>query len=366
MNLKNAFYFVFFLLLMAGIAFAQQAAPPAAPPPMPDQPGEAPEAFSLFIGGGSFLGVYAEDVNKENMGRYGMREARGVAITQVIKDSPAEKAGLRKDDVIVRFEDDSVTSVRKLNRLVSEVAPDQTVRLRVSRGGSEQDVAVTIGKRNQSINAMGDWHAFDKLKGLDKIEGLERLKDFELNMPPGAKVWKWEGPGKDGMMFPFGNHRRIGISTTQLTKQLAEYFGIGDSQGVLVTSVMDDSPAAKAGLKAGDVITAIDGDKVEDAGDLAQGINKKKDGDVTLTVIRNKNQRTITVTPKEEPGSPAGTPQGVRTIVIPRVELGSTPEMNIRVPRIDLPNTPEINVTVPRTIKGPRVRVIRGDSQQPI
>jgi membrane-associated protease RseP (regulator of RpoE activity) len=228
-------------------------------------------------------------------------------------------------------------------------------------------VAVTIGKRNQSINAMGDWHAFDNLKGLDKIEGLERLKDFELNMPPGAKVWKWEGPGKDGMMLPFGNHRRIGISTTQLTKQLAEYFGIGDSQGVLVTSVVDDSPAAKAGLKAGDVITAIDGDKVEDAGDLAQGINKKKDGDVTLTVIRNKNQRTITVTPKEEPGSfPAGTPQGVRTIVIPRVELGSIPEMNIRVPRIDLPNTPEINVTVPRTIKGPRVRVIRGDSQQPI
>jgi serine protease Do len=367
MTLKNAFYFIFSLLLMAGIALAQQTAPPATTPPMPDEPGEAPEAFSLFIGGGSFLGVYAEDVNKENMVRYGMRDARGVAITQVIKDSPAEKAGLRKDDVIVRFEDDSVTSVRKLNRLVSEVAPDQTVKLRISRGGGEQEVAVTIGKRNQSINAMGDWQGFEKLKGLDKIEGLDRLKDFELNMAPGAKAWKWEGPGKDGMMFAFGNHRRIGISTTQLTKQLAEYFGIGDSKGVLVTSVMDDSPAAKAGLKAGDVITAIDGEKVEDAGDLAQGINKKKDGDVTLTLIRNKNQRTITVTPKEDPGSfPATTPQGVRTIVIPRVELGSIPEMNIRVPRIDLPNTPEINVTVPRTIKGPKVRVIRAGSQQPI
>ena len=364
MTLKNASYFIFSLLLMAGIALAQQAAPPAAPPPMPDAPVEAPEAFSLFIGGGSFLGVYAEDVNKENMARYGLRDARGVAITQVIKDSPAEKAGLRKDDVIVRFEDDSVTSVRKLNRLVSEVAPDQTVKLRISRGGGEQEVAVTIGKRNQSINAMGDWHGLDKLKGLDKIEGLDRLKDFELNMPPGANVWKWEGPGKDGMMFAFGNHRRIGISTTQLTKQLAEYFGIGDSTGVLVTSVMDDSPAAKAGLKAGDVITAIDGEKVEDAGDLAQGINKKKDGDVTLTLIRNKNQRTITVTPKEDPRSfPGATPQGVRTIVIPRVELGSIPEMNIRVPRIDLPNTPEINVTVPRTIKVPKVRVIRRDSQ---
>ena len=375
MNLKNAFYFVFSLLLAGGIALAQQATPsapaaPAAPevaeaPEAPEALVEGPEAFSLFIGGGSFLGVYAEDVNKENMARYGMREARGVGITQVVKDSPAEKAGLKKDDVILRFENDSVTSVRKLNRLVSEVAPDQTVKLSISRGGSEQEVAVTIGKRNESM--MGNWQGFDKLKGLDKIEGLDRLKELERDMPPGAKVWKWEGPGKDGLIYAFGNHRRIGVSTTQLTKQLADYFGVSDGKGVLVTSVMEDSPAAKAGLKAGDVITAIDGEKVEGAGDLAQGINKKKDGDVTLTVIRNKNQRTINVTPKEEQGpTPGAAPPGVRTIVIPRVELGSIPEMNIRVPRIELPDLPEINVVVPRNIKGPKLRVIRAASQQPI
>ncbi len=366
MNLKNAFYFVFSLLLTGGIALAQQAAPPAPPaPPVPDMPGEGPQAFSLFISGGSFLGVHAEDVNKENMARYGMRQARGVGITQVVKDSPAEKAGLRKDDVVVRFEGDSVTSVRKLTRLVSEVAPDQTVKLSISRGGSEQEVAVTMGKRNESM--MGNWQGLDKLKGLDKIEGLDRLKELERSMPPGANVWKWEGePGKDGMFFGFGNHRRIGVSTTQLTKQLADYFGVGDGKGVLVTSVVDDSPAAKAGLKAGDVITAIDGEKVEGAGHLAQGINKKKDGDVTLTVVRNKDQRTITVTPKEDPGPTPGAAPGVRRIVIPRVELGSIPEMNIQIPRIDLPNTPEINVIVPRNIKGPKVRVIRTGSQQPI
>ena len=141
MKLKNAFYFLLSLLLTGGIALAQQAAP--APPPdaplLPAAPGDAPQAFSFFLQGGSFLGVYAEDVGKENMSRYGMREARGVAITQVVKDSPAEKAGLKKDDVIVRFEGDSVTSVRKLNRLVSEVAPDQTVKLGISRGGGEQE-----------------------------------------------------------------------------------------------------------------------------------------------------------------------------------------------------------------------------------
>ena len=146
MNLKNAFYFIVSLLVTAGIALAQQGAPPAiapGPPDAPDAP-DAPRAFSLFIAGGSFLGVHVEDVSKENMGRYGMREVRGVGITQVLKDSPAEKAGLRKDDVILRFENDSVTSTRKLTRLVSEVAPDQTVRLGISRGGAEQEVSRVV------------------------------------------------------------------------------------------------------------------------------------------------------------------------------------------------------------------------------
>src|SRR5882762_510745 len=155
MNFKKAFCFLVSLLLTCGAVMAQQAAP-AQPdsPAMPAVPGEPLGAFSLFVEGGSFLGVYAEDVNKENMARYGLREARGVGITQVVKDSPAEKAGLRKDDVIVKFEGDSVTSVRKLTRLVSEVAPDQTVKLGISRGGGEQEVAVTIGKRSDAMNAM--------------------------------------------------------------------------------------------------------------------------------------------------------------------------------------------------------------------
>jgi len=368
MNSKKAFYLIVSLALTGGIALAQQSAP--APPPPPVELGDGPQAFSFFIEGGSYLGVYAEDVNKENMGRYGLRDVRGVAITQVIKDSPAEKAGLKKDDVIVRFEGDSVTSVRKLNRLVSEVAPDQTAKLVISRGGSEQEVAVTVAKRNGSMNTMGNFSfkGLDKLEGLDKLKELGKLKDFDKMMPPGADVWSWEGQDKDGMVLAFGNHRRIGVSTVQLTKQLADYFGISDGKGVLVTSVTEDSPAAKAGLRAGDVITAIDGEKVEGAGDLARGINKKKDGDVTITLIRDKNQRTITVTPKEAPAPPVGVVgrAGGRTIVIPRVELGEIPEMNIQIPRIVLPTTPEVNVVVPGKIKGPKIKVIRSGDGQPI
>jgi membrane-associated protease RseP (regulator of RpoE activity) len=374
MNFRKTFLFIVSLVLTCGVVLAQQGTP--AVPNTPETQvfswqGDGPGNFSFFIEGGSFLGVNAEDINKENMASYNMREARGVGITEVVKDSPAEKAGLRKGDVIVRFEGDSVTSVRKLTRLVSEVAPDQTVRLAISRSGGEQELSVTMAKRDNKFNA---FHRLEGLKGLEnfkKFEGADKFKELHKLFPPdgpGAKTWKWEGPGgEDGMVFSLGNHRRIGVSTMQLTKQLADYFGIADGKGVLVTAVTDDSPAAKAGLKAGDVITAIDGEKIERSGDLSRTVNKKKDGDVTLTVVRNKNQRTINVTPKAaesllKPGTIRRA--GGRTIVVPRIELGAIPAVNVSVPSITLPVIPEINIQVPGKIVTPRV--LRTRTSQPI
>ena len=339
MTTRTVFSLVVSLFLTASFALAQQTPPAPVAPPAPGEP--FARSFSMFIDGGSFLGVHAEDINKENMGRYGLREARGVGITSIVKDSPAEKAGLRKDDVILRFDGESVTSARKLTRLVSEVAPDQTVRLGISRSGSEQEVAVTIGKRKDSMDALN----LEGLKGLrGRFEGLEGFGT------PGARVWKWEGPDSDhdGFVFAFGNNRRIGVSTTQLTKQLAEFFGIADGKGVLVTSVGDDSPAAKAGIKAGDVITAVDGEKVENGGDLTRALGKKKEGDVTLTIVRDKNQRSITVTPKA--GGPTigpsiTGPQG-RQVIIPSINLPNIPAINIMIPGINFPSIPEINVNI--------------------
>src|SRR5262245_45817314 len=269
--------FVAAIILAAAGAFAQEPAPP---PPGDVEPFE--QNFSFFVDGG-FLGVYAENINRENMTRYHLNQVRGVGVTQVVKDSPAEKAGLRKDDVIVRIDGENVNSVRKLNRLVSEMAPDHSVRITVSRGGSEQEVTATITKRNNSA-MVGDL-----FKGNPKVWKWEGT---------GPKVWKFEAPLFDrgdlfdnngDLTFSLGNSRRIGVSTMELTKQLADYFGIADGKGVLVTSVMEDSPAAKAGVRAGDVITAIDGEAVDSPGDLARVINRKKEGDVTLTIIRNKS-----------------------------------------------------------------------------
>src|SRR5687767_2952448 len=103
-------------VLYAGVEAQTPApAPPSAPKP------EA-HSFSLFFDGdGSYLGVQTEEVTKDNFAKYGLKEVRGVAVEKVMEGSPAEKAGIQIGDVIVRFNGEEVTSVRKLTRLLGEV-----------------------------------------------------------------------------------------------------------------------------------------------------------------------------------------------------------------------------------------------------
>ena len=330
------------LILTVAPVSAQEPAPA---PPLPDESGNT---FSFFVDGGGFLGVYGEDINNENMSRYRLNQARGVGITRVIADSPAEKAGLRKDDVILRLDGENVTSVRKLNRLVSEIAPDHSVKITVSRNGAEQELTATIGKRQNN----------------------SRVRDL-LSQEPGS--FKWEGPLFDGdklsrdlerfnenkdLSFLLFSTRRIGVSTIELSRQLADYFGITSGRGVLITAVSEDGPAAKAGLKAGDVITAVDGEEIDSPGDISRIISHKKEGEITLTVVRNKSQQTFRLTPDPGafPGSRGRSSVG-RQIVIPKVDF---PEVNIDMPRIQIPILPAINIELPRVRVTPRIRMSRG------
>jgi len=333
------------IILAASAAIAQQPAPP---PPAP--PDDVDQNFSFFIEGGGFLGVYAENISRENMSRYHMSQVRGVGVTQVIKDSPAEKAGLRKDDVILRMDGENITSVRKLNRIVAEMSPDQSVRVTVSRGGAEQEITATIGKRNDTNFARD---MFSVNPRLWKEGAQSKMFKWEREFPGGSDFFDKNGE----LTFAFGNTRRIGVSTMQLTKQLADYFGIASGKGVLVTSVTDDGPAAKAGVRAGDVITAIDGEEVDSSGDISRVINSKKEGDVSLTIIRNKSQQTIRVTPREGGGfsRTLGQPQIGRQIVIPRIEI-PMPEIDVAMPRIVIPSVPSINIEMPRIRVTPRIR----------
>lgn len=286
----------FVLLPLAGAADAQDAKTPA--------PRADARAFSLlFDGGGSYLGVQTENVSKDNSGKYNLSEPRGVAVTKVLENSPAAQAGLRDGDVIVRFEGEEIKSVGKLQRLIQEVAPDQKARLTVLRSGGEQEITVTMGKRPEpqfrSFGNLPDgaWTlptmpTMPRMEQLPRMENMPRLEQ----LPRGE--FKFETPDGNNFFVLPGASRRLGVGVSSLNKQLGEYFGVADGKGVLVENVIENGPAAKAGLKAGDVIVEIEGEAVANQADLFRGLSKKSEGEVQLTIIRNRQRQTVRLTPE--------------------------------------------------------------------
>jgi len=241
------------------------------------------------------------------------------------------------------------------------LAPDQAVKITVSRGGSETDVTATIGKRSNNF------FANDKFGNQSNIWKWERGGEpkgwkLEVPFPRSENLYSDNDLLNNRDLFWIANGRRIGVSTVELGKQLADFFGIAGGKGVLVTAVTEDGPAAKAGVKAGDVITAVDGEAVDSPGDISRVINRKKEGDVSLTIVRNKSQQTINVTPRQ--GGFTGAADGPavgRRIVIPRIEIPTMPDIQIAMPRISIPSIPAINIEMPPIRVSPRVRVIRSE-----
>ena len=253
---------------------------------------KAVQSFAFaFDGDGGYLGVQTQEVNKDNFAKFGLKDVRGVAVEKVLENSPAAAAGIQNGDVIVRFNSEEITSTRKLSRLVSEVAPDHQVKLTIARGGSEQVINATIGKRsmprfeggNFNFSAPGPMGNLNGYKELLKLKDLPQMKDFP------------KGEGQN-FVWRVGEGRQIGIGVTALSKQLAEHFGV--ESGVMISEVRENSPASKAGLKAGDIIVDIDGKAVKGDFDLIRAINGKKEGDVTLTIVRDGKRQTISVTPE--------------------------------------------------------------------
>lgn len=247
--------------------------------------------FDYFDTRGGYLGVQTKDVNSDNFSSLGLSSVRGVAVEKVMEGSPAEKAGLQAGDAIVRVNGEEITSAKKLTRLIGEIAPDHTASITVLRGGSEHEVAATIGKRDPKSLVSGNFpSALFEGKGTPFTFKTPDFPDFgELpkldNFPDGSKVFVWRS----------GGSAQIGIGVSALTKQLAEHFGV--EKGVLVNEVRADSPAAKAGLQAGDIIVETDGKTISSETDLIRAVNSKKEGDVSVTFVRGGARQTVNVTP---------------------------------------------------------------------
>lgn len=290
--------------------------------------------FAYSFGDGPYLGVQIDEVNKENMAKYGLREVRGVAIEKVIDNSPAQAAGLQANDVIIKFNGEEVTSERKLIRLLSDVSPDHQATLKIVRNGDEREITVTVGKHPGLKFDNGAW-ATSTIPGRVGKLAIPDMKEWKLDTTKGGLTWA-------------GSSRYIGTSLMSLTKQLGEHFGVADGKGLLVTEVKENSPAAKAGIKAGDIIVEVDGKEISPENSIFRVLREKKEGDITLTVVRDRNRQTFTVTPEERKGDTVGSfyfEPGEFTVAAPAIAPGAMKLFTTPMPAMPaMPAMPQVQI----------------------
>lgn len=251
----------------------------------PQSPEHGNFVFRLGEGDGAWLGVTLSDVTAEKAKELKLSGEYGVIVKEVRENSPAAKAGLQKDDVILEFAGEKVRSAAQFRRLVRETPPDRNVTLVVSRAGQSKTLSAKLEARSNRLFHMPATPAMPAMPAMPEI----RIPDMEyFGMTRGA---------------------RLGISADELTPQLAAYFGVKQGKGILVREVVVGSAGEKAGLKAGDVIVAVDGKEVASVGNLRRALagdkpeqEKRK---VTLTIVRDRREQSLTVElePAEHPSS---------------------------------------------------------------
>jgi membrane-associated protease RseP (regulator of RpoE activity) len=293
------------------------------------------EPLVAALGGGPRLGIQIRDLGKEDLAKSKVSSLNGVAVEEVMKGSAAEKAGVKTGDVVVQFDGENVRSAAQLTRLVRETAAGRTVKMGVVRDGKRMDLDVAPAEADDVFNLA---IAGEKLPNLEKQ--LEVLPErgsvyrFDRRVPPPGGAFTWEerlpapgqtpppggafrwrqgvpmpvpegdalqffGDGASNFVFSMGRGR-LGVNVQELTPDLAAYFGVKD--GLLVSAVQADTPAAKAGIKAGDVIGSVNGKTVLSPAELVKEL-ADKDGEVTIGLTRDKKPLSLkaTLEPRKAP-----------------------------------------------------------------
>ena len=247
----------------------------------------APEADDpdtmVFLGdeGTSWLGVESQEVTSGKAKELKLPAERGVLLGRIVPDSPAAKAGLKDNDVITEINGQRVEGEAQFRRMIHEIPAGRSAQFTVWREGKAQSVNVTLGKSEERGNM---W--FKTAPRAFSFQ-LPKVEIPELAPMPGMD---WNG----GVLA--GAHPRLGIDAEDLSGQFGTYFGAPEGEGVLVREVNSGSPAEKAGVKSGDVITALNGERVRSLGDLREKLAaKREDKTVKLGVLRNKSEMTLSV-----------------------------------------------------------------------
>jgi len=223
-----------------------------------------PEAHS-----GAYLGVQISTVSPQQVSTLKLPDATGALITYVDQDGPACRAGLLENDVVVAYEGSKIESPQQLQGLIHATPPQKTITLTVVRSGQRKDIKVTLGSWNIMSHAVV-------------------APAITLAQPPPPRVYV---PDIEIPSFTLLSSRH-GLVVESLSPQLADFFGVAHGLGVLVRSVESGSPAAAAGLKAGDIILKINNDAVHDMADWQRGM-RAFGTRLSIGIWRDKREQTV-------------------------------------------------------------------------
>ena len=273
---KKTFGLVTAASLVAGLVLASGVGAQDRGRVEPNAPERSAEPW--FEGWGSSIGASVRDATSAELTAAGVSQPGGAFVIRVTEGGPAAKAGLMANDLVVEFDGEQVRSARHLVRLVRETAVGRSVKATLVRDKTRRSVEL-MPTDTASIVVDGD--AIQR-----QVERATRdLPRFRFDF--------------DTDDFRSFGRQRLGVQLMPLSDQLATYFGVKD--GVLVAAVEADSPAARAGLKAGDVITAVNSRTVNDARDVLDEISRGESA-LSLTVMRDKKEVAIKATvPESQP-----------------------------------------------------------------
>ena len=236
------------------------------------------------VRGGSYLGIGVAEIDGTRAKALSLPEERGVEITRVEEGGPVSKSGLAVGDVILEFNGQRVEGTEQFIRLVRETPPGREVKVVYSRAGSQQTITLRTAARKGVALPGSEGVQFVMPGG--EISALE-LPD--LRMPDVAKSYMgWRSPA-------------LGVEGESLQSQLAKYFGV--TQGVLVRSVMSGTPAERAGIRAGDVITRINDQAISTPREISSALRAAiSEGKKTVAVLlmRDRKEMSLNVTLEEE------------------------------------------------------------------
>ena len=218
-----------------------------------------------------------------------------VGIISVEKESPAELAKLKEEDIVLKVELEEIASTKMLVKEIRKRKPGKTITLKIERNGKEIDAKVKLGEYSEKNVRQELEYKFPRLFIAPKPPVVPKLPELRKlpkpPEPPESKIFSWVPEQR----------KYIGIYLEEINRELSVYFGVKEGRGLLVAKITKDSPAEKAGLKVGDVIIKADGIRTERARDLTGVIQDMEKGKrIKLELLRNKKVKSIEVEIEEE------------------------------------------------------------------